>query len=309
MNLTDNILISFVPSLGKVPLRFTFPKTWKHEAGLDLSESGTAGGIKANKFYNNSVSLEINPSVATQTNTVGVNLNCNLFYTDNAISRTGIVIKPNTQALRFGFYTDENAYGLAGNVWPTTTTDRSVVPAGNQDVNAVWHSPSNWTSIKNNSSNRIDYNRFKNEFVGNTNSFGGIIDYNVYSGPLKAYTTSNNYTPPFGSTDYQLVCTETEAAASINFPTPNLSKDDSKPFGKNSDIKTSMQGNGLNIIVLNNNSIATVQLLDVLGRIILTKTEINRNSFNLPLENLCNGTYILKLQKGNGETFSTKILR
>jgi len=51
------------------------------------------------------------------------------------------------------------------------------------------------------------------------------------------------------------------------------------------------------------------ELLDVTGREVYSKAGLEIKAFQLPFEGLSNGTYLLQVQNGSGEIFSSKLLR
>jgi len=186
--------------------------------GCNLSDAE----IQANNFRYNTVGLEINPSLSTQTTPTIIPLNCNYFETDNTQIRTGIDIKSGTQAFQFGFYnnTTPPTYNLGSNVWPTTTTNRSLTPTDGGgievDVNQDWASPSNWISIKNNTSNNLNYWRYKNEFIGSYSN----VNLETPSQAIKCYTTTNLPFSQQPGVAYVQVCSNVSNATDrIYFPT------------------------------------------------------------------------------------------
>jgi len=123
----------------------------------------------------------------------------------------------------------------------------------------------------------------------------------------RAYTDANNPAPT--GTGYEKICDNTAVENVVNFPTPYIQNDNSNPIGKMGGIKTSMQGDGVNITSIDEQVITAIRLLDVIGRLVYSKAGLEIKAFQLPFEGLSNGTYLLQVQNGIGETFSSKILR
>ena len=205
---------------------------------------------------------------------------------------------------------------LSGNVFPTASgTDRSILPVNGNgrptDVNDAvygWSSPSNWTSIKNNSANTVNYYRFKNEFVGNvypTNT----VDFDISTTNKKAYTSANGFTPPTGSTDdYQLICDNTEVAGSVYFPVPYISNTSNGTTPKPT-IGISMSDNAVNINTSGTATLSQVQVSDILGRIIGNYNNINSNNFSVPSTQFQKGVFIIKVSDSEGKTYTSKFQR
>lgn len=65
-----------------------------------------------------------------------------------------------------------------------------------------------------------------------------------------------------------------------------------------------------NLTIINNQiAIKNYQLFDVLGRLIIQKNDINRNSENISIENLAQNTYILKIVFENNKLGVFKVLK
>jgi len=220
MNLSDSLLYSFVPRIGKEPLCFTFPKTWKQKV-------------------------------------------------------------------------------LSGNVWPTTTTDRSVLPAGNQDVNAVWNTPSNWTSIKNISSNLLTYWRYKNEFVGN--STNSILP--TPSPIWKCYTFSNGNFNQNPSEIYIPLCSNLSSITEpVYFPVPLVRLNESfKPDLAKSKISVIILNQGTDYAIpdVSKGNFSEYQLFSITGLKLNIPLERNESETLFRTRNLPAGVYLLLVNTEN----------
>jgi len=262
--------------------------------------------VQRNKFINNIIGLEMKPMLPNQSmGSQRTNFNCNYFETDNAITRTGIEINPGTQQFQFGFYQNDDVYSLGGNVWPTASTvNRSI--ASSQDVNLDWASPSNWNSIKNNSSTNLNYFRFNNEFVGNTSSLVNIQRAQSLGSPFKAFTNANNNVPS-GNANYVQVCDGSLSATTVFFPTPLIFNSDNPIGGKLPEVQIYFEGNSYTVKATSD-YIQTLYMTDITGRILFKEMDVKKTSIELPTSGLATGTYLIHTITTSGKRSTSKLI-
>jgi len=264
--------------------------------------------VKRNKFINNLIGLEMKPMLPSQS--MGLqrtNFNCNYFETDNAMTRTGIEIKPGTQQLQFGFFIDENSYSLGGNVWPTTITNRSqavIVNGSEVDLNDQflgWQNPTNWTPMKNNSSNTLEFWRYKNEYVSNA-SLSNIV-LRTPTQLYKCYATENGSFTEQPNVTYVEVCNEVSSLTDrIYFPTPLIKVNDSfKPALEKSKGTSIVLNKGKDYVIPNvsNRSFSEYQLFSITGLKLNISKERNDTGPLLRTNNLPSGVYFLVINTDN----------
>jgi hypothetical protein len=197
LNFTDNLFED-----NEVALHYQYMNP-----GFVVSPSNAVLNIQRNNFDGNRTSVNLQAS----NNDLGyfstdLTLKCNRFDKGNASYngmyyglKLGINHRLYLDNLGGNFQIATGNKTPGANIWPIAgTPNREFKPCAAQDVefecgSSSWHSPSNWTSVANESSTGISIFRYTNEFIG-TVSANGVIK-NPYL--KRCYTDPNLNIPGF----------------------------------------------------------------------------------------------------------------
>jgi hypothetical protein len=190
-----------------------------------------------------------------------------------------------------------------GNVWPVTTftnrgtfpTDLDGEPVNVENASFGWSSPSNWTSIINDTRNNpnlsapqvrnpIAYYRFTNEFVGNVlpNNFVDI-DRQLPTSPLLAFTTAAN--GQLSGSQYVEVCSNELTGSTIKFPTGRIGSGSTTINKNDLLINQVSETNIINIQVPKGTGSYNLLVTDILGRKLISEQGMgSKNYTTIPLQ-------------------------